>query len=375
MRSSGSRDLMVGSFAALGLAILAFAVLAVGGEQALFSDARVYRVVFPDTGGLRAGSPVKISGVQVGAVRRIDLPTDPEAKGIEVRVSVADTYAERVRADSRAAIRVLQLLSGEKYVEITPGAPEAEPLESGSLLPVVEEIELLERGQDIAENLTEVTGALSQILGPLQRGEGLLGELLHDPEFGKEGLGHLKGSLANLEALTSDLLAGRGLVGRAIRDDGLATSLDDLAASIERLARLTEAIDRGDGAIGPLLEDDGPAEEAILALRDAAVSFREVSEGLRSRDGLVGRLIYDREYADSVTEDLRATLAHVAEITRKIDAGEGSLGALVNDPTLYDSAEDVVAGVNDSKFARWLIKHYRKRGIKQRTAAEVDSRE
>jgi hypothetical protein len=26
--------------------------------------------------------------------------------------------------------------------------------------------------------------------------------------------------------------------------------------------------------------------------------------------------------------------------------------------------EDVVAGTNDSKFARWLIRHYQKKGIK-----------
>jgi hypothetical protein len=35
----------------------------------------------------------------------------------------------------------------------------------------------------------------------------------------------------------------------------------------------------------------------------------------------------------------------------------------VNDRTLYDSAEDVVAGVNDSKFALWMLRHYQKKGI------------
>jgi len=36
---------------------------------------------------------------------------------------------------------------------------------------------------------------------------------------------------------------------------------------------------------------------------------------------------------------------------------------LVNDRTLYDSAEDVITGVNDSKFARWMLRHYQKQGI------------
>ena len=32
----------------------------------------------------------------------------------------------------------------------------------------------------------------------------------------------------------------------------------------------------------------------------------------------------------------------------------------------YDGLEDVVAGVNDSKFARWLMRRYQKKGIKAR---------
>ena len=59
---------------------------------------------------------------------------------------------------------------------------------------------------------------------------------------------------------------------------------------------------------------------------------------------------------------------NLAEITGKINRGEGTLGALVNERTLHDSAESVIAGVNDSKFARWLIRHYQKKGIKLETA-------
>ena len=57
---------------------------------------------------------------------------------------------------------------------------------------------------------------------------------------------------------------------------------------------------------------------------------------------------------------------YLAEITGKINRGEGTLGALVNERELHDSMEEVVAGIDDSKFARWLVKHYRKKGIKVR---------
>jgi hypothetical protein len=69
-------------------------------------------------------------------------------------------------------------------------------------------------------------------------------------------------------------------------------------------------------------------------------------------------------YGEEVAGDLGATLDSLAEITDKLNRGEGTLGALLNDRSLYDGADEIVSGVNDSKFARWLLRHYRKKGIK-----------
>ena len=84
---------------------------------------------------------------------------------------------------------------------------------------------------------------------------------------------------------------------------------------------------------------------------------------LESTDGLVGKLLNDPAYSDAIASKLQETVTNLAEITRKINEGSGTLGALVNNRTLYDSAEDVFAGVNDSKFARWMLRHYQKKGI------------
>ena len=57
------RDLSVGTLFALALIILAFAVMAVGGESRLFGTKARYQVVFPNADGLVVGSPVKMAGV------------------------------------------------------------------------------------------------------------------------------------------------------------------------------------------------------------------------------------------------------------------------------------------------------------------------
>ena len=40
------------------------------------------------------------------------------------------------------------------------------------------------------------------------------------------------------------------------------------------------------------------------------------------------------------------------------------MGALINSRVVYDGMEEIVAGVNDSGFARWLMRRYQKKGIK-----------
>lgn len=358
-----SRDLTVGAFAMLALVVLAIGIMAVGGESKLFSRKATYRAVFPASDGLVIGSPVKMNGVQVGTVTGVRLSTDPGTTGIEVLLGVQRSYTERVREGSTAALRFLQYLSGEKYVEISPGDPAKPALEEGSVIPAEEGSKFLETGEDIADNLNQITVSLRQILEPLERGEGLLGEMLHDPNFGKEGLAAVRGVLENLQDLTARLKSGKGFAGRMLFDPALESKADDLGRAVTALSSALARIDRGEGAAGDLLAKEGASRKAIDDLAAAAASLRRVAAALESREGLAGRLLYDKEYADRVAEDLEATLANLRSITGKIDAGEGTLGALVNERTLYDGAEDVVAGVGDSKFARWLLRHYQKKGI------------
>ncbi len=173
----------------------------------------------------------------------------------------------------------------------------------------------------------------------------------------------LEGTFDNILEITKKMRAGRGTAGRLLTDDALAARLDDRAAAVHDLSVITASVTRGEGAIGSLTKKGGDAELAIADLRASAASLRKVTDRLETHEGLVGRLFSDDAYADRVAGDIRDAAANLAAITKKINEGQGTLGALVNDRTLYESAEDVVTGVNDSKFARWMLRHYQKKGI------------
>jgi phospholipid/cholesterol/gamma-HCH transport system substrate-binding protein len=358
---------------ALALITLALAVMVVGGESGLFFRRSHYYVVFPNADGLLDGAPVKMAGVTIGTVSGIRLPTDPEGTGIRVRLAIDPSYSERVRQDSRAALRILQLLTNEKFVEIIPGTT-GPALAVGSEIPRYIETGVLERGQLIAEDLGEITAALKDILGKLERGEGLLGELLHDPDFGRKGLDALSMTFENARDLTADMRAGKGMVGRLLYDESLAARLDDLGQAVESFAGLMEAVGGEKGGLREMLAEGGEAPQAIASLQEAAAGLNRIVHQLESDNGLLGRLLNDPGYSARLADDLESTLSNVAEITGKINSGEGSLGAMVNERVLYDGAEEVIAGVNNSKFARWMMRHYQKKGIKELEKREKDER-
>ena len=363
MPRTSSREATVGAFLALALIVLAVGIMAVGGESRLFSRSAYYRVVFPSTDGLIVGSPVKMGGVQVGSVTELRLPTDPGAQGVVLSLGVKRSYASRVRQGSEASQKFLQYLSGEKYVQLTPGDPNQAAIPEGELIPSSKGSRLFEQSEDIADNLNAITVSLKEILEPLQNGRGLLGEIIQDPEFGKEGMAKIEATVDNIRQITQRINDGRGIVGRLVSDDALAGRLDDLGAAVKDLSAIMDAIRRGEGAIGSLTKEGGDAELAIADFKEAAASLKRVTARLESTEGVFGKLVNDAAYSAEVAENLRSTVANLSAITTKINGGKGTLGALVNERTLYDGAEEVIAGVNDSKFARWMLRHYQKKGI------------
>ena len=68
-------------------------------------------------------------------------------------------------------------------------------------------------------------------------------------------------------------------------------------------------------------------------------------------------------------------LEGLADVEVRYAVPSSLLGALLNDRSLYDGAETLIAGVNDAKFARWLVNRYRKKGVvaQEEEAAAADT--
>ena len=124
MQESSGRDLAVGGFVLLGLLAIAYLSLQIGGLSVGREGGLVLVARFDDIGGLTARSPVRIAGVKVGRVERIDLDED-----LRARVTLDVDPDLGLSIDTAAAIRTAGLL-GDQYIALEPGAEDAY-LESG----------------------------------------------------------------------------------------------------------------------------------------------------------------------------------------------------------------------------------------------------
>ena len=354
--------------AALAVGIAALALL--GDRQNLFVRKNRYIVRFERVNGLAVGSQVQLNGVNVGSVERVVLPADMGERQLEVRVAIDARYAERIREDSEARIKTLGLL-GDKFLEVTSGSPAAAMVPDGGVIPSAAATDvdrLAETGQDVVEDIARIASQLTRILGSIERGEGVLGKVLMDREAGEQVTEQLDATLTAVRRAAEGLDDRRGSVGRLLHDRELA---ERLASAVERLESVLAKADSGQGALPALLDDPATKErvDKILANLDATSERLAAAAGKLAKDGsqaLGPKLLDDEEFGREVAAELTALLRNLREVTEKLNRGDGSAARLLNDPRFAEAVEDILVGVNESRFLRWLIRNRQEKGIKRR---------
>ena len=137
--------------------------------------------------------------------------------------------------------------------------------------------------------------------------------------------------------------------------------------------RIAQSVEKGtasgEGIVPTLLSDpEGKKKffamvESVRATADALAAF---SKDLSSGNGAVARLVRDEEFSKEFLGDLKKLSSHLANVAAKLDSTEGTAGRLIADPSVYQAIDDILVGVNQSKFLRWLIRDRQKSGIEKR---------
>ena len=311
-------ELRVGLVVIASLAILAATVLYIGGGGGTpWSRKYTVRALMSDVNGLKPGAPVRLGGVEVGAVSRVELAPGDEGM-VEVAMKLDRRVQGRITTTSQAALGSLGLL-GEKAIDVAAG-PGGAPLEDGAYLSSATQ----DPFKGLMADASDSTAHLKRILSRLDAGEGLFGKALRDEEL----YARMVDVSVRLQNVLTRLESDRGPLGRLVNDEDMSKRMAD---SVRSLAAVASRVEKGEGTLGALAQDPEMARE----LKSLTASLSAVANQLKQGKGTAGHLLQD----EALYDKLDRISTRLDQAVAKLDEGQGTAGRLLNDAQLYENLD------------------------------------
>src|SRR6266568_404095 len=211
----------LGLFFALAL-LAAFLIMEMLGNFDFFKGGIRIHARFNTVQELKEGDPVKMAGVQIGRVEKIEL-TDYK---VDVTMKL-DQRKAGVKTDSKATIKFAGLM-GQNFVSISFGSPTALKVENDSIIESAE-------------------------------GKGTLGKFVNDDAFYHAALAavtnlndtasDVKLTIGQAKAVMEEINEGKGTIGKLAKDDAL---YKETTAAMTNLKEIFQKINQGQGSVGQL---------------------------------------------------------------------------------------------------------------------------
>jgi len=178
----------LGSFVALGLAVLLAGMALVGRKRHLFTDTFTVNVLFHNVGGLQAGNKVRYAGMEVGNVKDLAFL---DARTIRVTLEVDRKVQRFLTTAAIGTVSSEGLIGNKNLVLVEPDQPGA-PLKDQDSIPGFPPPDLDELFKEVRVSMNdfkEITGDLKVITHRIRNGEGTVGKLFTDPTLARN-VGH-----------------------------------------------------------------------------------------------------------------------------------------------------------------------------------------
>ena len=297
----------VGIFAIVIIAITVYASFKLEGWSFKASRGYTLYVTFDSAQGLSRETAVRIAGVEIGKVEKVEL-----TEGEKARVSIRIFPGVELEKGLRVRVRTKGLL-GDKFIEIVPPKLEGAIVKSGEDL-----------GQgEVPPNFEDMMDDLSTTVTDIRRVAGSLREAL-----GSEG------SAQDLREIIRSIREASQNLARMSKQN--EKSIDEIVAGVrETVAKLRE---EGPG----LLE----RADRITKNLDAIVSD--------NREGIQDTI----KRVQEASKKLDQSLGSIAKVTKDIESGKGTVGRLLKDESLIDKVDQVATQFQELAEAVERIKFF-----------------
>jgi virulence factor Mce-like protein len=325
-----------------------------------FSRGFQFQAVFPSANSIRLGSPVRIAGVNVGTVKKIE---GQDGTNNAVLTMEMKDEALPIHKDARLKIRPRIFLEGNFFVDLQPGTPSAPTISDGDTVPVDQTATPVQLDQVLTalqkDTRTDLQTTLEEF-GAALNAKPTLAQDLRQPAVtrGKTAAEALNSALTfGPQALKSSAIVTQALQGQRPSDltelvRGLAGVGDQLAGSERQLAEWVQNFNTTMGALA--------AEQSSLS-----ASVAELGPTVRTAYDALGSLNESlpavRQFAVDFAPGVAETPATIAAVTPWIQqalplVGPDELGGLLADlqPATANLAQAEASGIQSLKLGESL---------------------
>ncbi len=272
----------LGIFIFLGSALLVILIFLLGNKGQLFSSTFTVKAYFKNTEGLRNGASVRFGGIDIGAVKSINIVSGTSGR-VEVSMRIKEEIKRFIKTDSQASIETEGLV-GNKVVVITMGSEKAVEISDEGTILSKEPLsfgDIIGETQGIMAYTKDMTKNLAEIISKVNQGDGTLGRIINDDELYSAAANLTKSADKSLVSLTDELKDVVSLfdeLGKGVSD--VVINVNTLVA---RLDTVLVGVSEGKGLLGSLVSDKGKEGKTLNRILDNLVTVSEDARTSASR--------------------------------------------------------------------------------------------
>jgi phospholipid/cholesterol/gamma-HCH transport system substrate-binding protein len=260
VNATAARERKAAIFVGAALVLSLLSVVVWSATRGWWKSKVYYQTVLATADGVREGTPVQMSGVRIGTIRRLQFADDAT---VLAELAVYETYKNRIRSDSRVHL-LRPFVVGDKVAVITPGTPNGTVVDAGAMLP-----------SDEVLGLTELLNG-SKLIPYMQTLENVATELrrLADQMVSKKGTDSIMRVLQAMPPLLERLAS----VAKTM-DSNAPQLAGDFGKLVGNLAEMTDHVKK----VMPVIADVAPelpksSRRVVEALDEAVVVLKAMQK-------------------------------------------------------------------------------------------------
>ncbi len=307
----------VGLFSFIGLLLFILTIYILGFNQNLFRSSFVLYARFSNVSGLKQGSTVRLSGINVGTVARIEFVSDSL---VLVKLFIDKDIQPYLKADAIAAISSDGLV-GDKVLEIVSGNSKSQEIKNNDTIASIAPIQW--------ETL------LKSVLKSTQNAEVITGEW---------------------RTFSQHLNQDKGLIYQLIRSEAFATSVHNTVNNLEQssheLALFTPALNNKHGTLNQLLNNAAWSDQVRQTLNHLQSTSHQLdifSMTLNQQNGLLYHVMTNdslRIKIDHTIDELDKTASALHVFSNRMNQPNTVLYKITNDPKTAQQLDSIVRHID-----------------------------